>query len=127
MIILNESAKLSFSQVYTFVRMMYKPYEQWDAYKRGVIDKDGKILKPDSLEWMELLVRNIRELILKHAIVKGTRGQSVLDKNIYKYIEFLKESINEYEYISERPLTENEVLRISISTEFELIMNKMLP
>ena len=30
--------------VYQFIRRLATPFEKWDAYKEGVIDKDGKIL-----------------------------------------------------------------------------------
>ena len=35
--------------VYRILRMLTTPYEDWEAYKTGVIDKDGKIIvKPSS-------------------------------------------------------------------------------
>ena len=30
--------------VYQFLRRLATPFEKWDAYKTGVIDKEGKIL-----------------------------------------------------------------------------------
>lgn len=30
--------------VYSFIRRLVTPFEKWDAYKQGVIDKDGNIL-----------------------------------------------------------------------------------
>jgi len=31
--------------VYQFLRRLTTPFVEWDAYKYGVIDKDGNILK----------------------------------------------------------------------------------
>jgi len=31
--------------VYQFIKRLATPFEQWDAYKLGIIDKDGNILK----------------------------------------------------------------------------------
>lgn len=30
--------------IYQFLRRLVTPFEKWDAYKKGVIDKDGKVI-----------------------------------------------------------------------------------
>ena len=38
-------AALDLYAIYTFIKRLATPFEEWDAYKEGVIDKDGNILK----------------------------------------------------------------------------------
>jgi hypothetical protein len=61
--------------VYRFIRKLTTPFEKWEAYKQGVIDKNGKIIKPKnqrktsaertSLTMFDRLVLNLKKLIMK--------------------------------------------------------------
>jgi hypothetical protein len=60
--------------VYQFLRRLVTPFEKWDAYKQGVIDKEGKVLikKDDrtseqekSWGYYERLVANLKKLLGK--------------------------------------------------------------
>lgn len=60
--------------VYQFIRRLATPFESWDAYKQGVIDKDGKILvkKNDRTQeqrksWgtFDVMVANLKKLLAK--------------------------------------------------------------
>ena len=121
--ILNEETNLSFAQVYKMLDLLYKPFEEWDAYNKEIIDKEGNILKSGQLNWIELFVRNLKKLLLKHVIYKGVKGQNVLDKKLYKYTKFLKESYNLYE-LNNKELNENEIMKISVSKQFEHLFKK---
>ena len=45
--------------IYMFLKRLVTPFEQWDAYKTGLIDKDGKVLCNDDCEslgmWASIL------------------------------------------------------------------------
>ena len=30
--------------IYQFIKRLVTPFDKWDAYKAGVIDKDGKVI-----------------------------------------------------------------------------------
>lgn len=34
--------------VYQFLKRLSTPFEQWDAFKQGIIDRNGKVLKPSN-------------------------------------------------------------------------------
>ena len=61
--------------VYQFLRRLTTPFEEWDAYKLGVIDKDGNILKKkdqrktqeekDSLRVFDLMILKLKKLLAK--------------------------------------------------------------
>ena len=34
--------------VYQFIKRLATPFEKWDAYNLGIIDRQGKVLKPAS-------------------------------------------------------------------------------
>jgi len=61
--------------VYKFIRKLTTPFEKWEAYKQGVIDQNGKIIKPkkqrktaaerNSLPIFDRLVLNLKKLIMK--------------------------------------------------------------
>lgn len=61
-------------QVYRFVRWMSTPFEKWPAYERGIIDKDGNVIKPkkerdsddkSSFTLYHRLIRNLKRLLNK--------------------------------------------------------------
>lgn len=61
--------------VYQFIRRLTTPFIEWDAYKYGVIDKDGNILKnksqrktqeeKDSLKTYDVMILNLKRLLEK--------------------------------------------------------------
>ncbi len=61
--------------VYQFLRRLTTPFEEWDAYKAGIIDKDGNILKKkndrktqtekDSFGTFDLMVLKLKKLLGK--------------------------------------------------------------
>lgn len=59
---------------YQFIKRLVKPIEKWEAFKTGVLDKDGNILVPedkrnekqkDSFKYFDLLVLNIKKTLSK--------------------------------------------------------------
>jgi hypothetical protein len=61
--------------VYKFIRQLTKSFVNWDAYKEGIIDKDGKILikrkdlktqkEKSAFGVLELMILNIKNLLAK--------------------------------------------------------------
>lgn len=60
--------------VYQFIRRLATPFESWDAYKQGVIDKNGKVLvkkndrSPEQKKsWgtFDVMVANLKKLLAK--------------------------------------------------------------
>ena len=61
--------------VYQFVRRLATPFEKWEAYKEGIIDKDGKVLikrkqftsKAQSKAWgvFDIMIANLKKLLAK--------------------------------------------------------------
>ncbi|NDG31935.1 hypothetical protein EB118_17905 [bacterium] len=61
--------------VYRILRKLTTPYDQWDAYKQGVIDVDGNIIKKpedrttldqkDSLTTLDVLILNLKKILSK--------------------------------------------------------------
>lgn len=61
--------------VYQFIKRLSTPFEQWEAFKLGIIDRSGKVLKPSStLEtakekaawgYFDRLVANLKKLLAK--------------------------------------------------------------
>lgn len=60
---------------YQFLRRLATPFEQWDAFRMGIIDKDGNVLrkastlkKPEELNawgYFDRLVANLKKLLGK--------------------------------------------------------------
>lgn len=60
---------------YQFLRRLSTPFEEWDAYKLGIIDKDGNVLrraatftKPEEIAswgYFDRMVANLKKLIAK--------------------------------------------------------------
>lgn len=59
---------------YQFIKRLVQPFERWDAYKYGVIDKDGNVLIPreqlkgaakDSWGYFDILCANLKKLLAK--------------------------------------------------------------
>lgn len=60
--------------IYSFLKRLVTPFENWDAYKVGLIDKDGKIIVPknertreqvNSWGYFDRLVANLKKLLAK--------------------------------------------------------------
>lgn len=60
--------------IYSFLKRLVTPFERWDAYKVGMIDKDGKVIVPkeqrtpeQSKSWgyFDRLVANLKKLLAK--------------------------------------------------------------
>jgi hypothetical protein len=61
--------------VYQFIRRLATPFEEWEAYKQGVIDKDGNILKSkkerntraerESFGIFDLMILKLKRLLAK--------------------------------------------------------------
>ena len=93
--------------VYQFAKRLVLPFDQWDAFKRGVIDKNGDILVPadkrtqyqkDSFQVFDVMVRNIKQTL---AYLPG--GQSALAR-WGSLFYLLKEEITTPEQINEEDL-----------------------
>lgn len=99
--------------VYQFIRRLIKPFEKWEAFKTGVIDKDGNIITPydkrtdnqkESFKYFDLLVLNLKKLLAK--IPGGqtkfaTYAAAVwlireMKENNVDSLETLSESLTEY-------------------------------
>lgn len=61
--------------VYSFIRRLITPFDKWDAYKEGIIDAEGNILKQrknltkvserQSFQLFDLLILNIKKSLSK--------------------------------------------------------------
>lgn len=61
--------------VYQFIKRLATPFEKWDAYKLGIIDKDGKVLikrkdfvnSQQSAAWgiFDIMIANLKKLLAK--------------------------------------------------------------
>lgn len=69
------SAVVDVFLTYQFVKRLVMPYEQWPAYKEGIIDKDGKVLikrkdfktgkQRNAFRLFDLLTLNLKKLLGK--------------------------------------------------------------
>ena len=69
------SAVVDVFLTYQFIKRLVMPYEQWPAYKEGIIDKDGKILikrkdfktgtQRNAFRLFDLLTLNLKKLLGK--------------------------------------------------------------
>lgn len=65
---------LDLFMIYQFLRRLVQPFKKWDAYKLGVIDKDGKVIldkkerdkkQKDSWGYYDRLLANLKKLLAK--------------------------------------------------------------
>ena len=65
---------IDLAAIYMFLKRLVTPFDQWDAYKTGLIDKDGKVIvsKADrtpeqdkSFGYFDRLVANLKKLLGK--------------------------------------------------------------
>lgn len=110
--------------IYMFLKRLVTPFEQWDAYKTGLIDKDGKVIvdKADrtpeqnkSFGYFDRLVANLKKLLGK---VPGGKSRIasfaaalllLREKNIDPDdIEYLEECLQHYMKEAEMLVEEGE-------------------
>jgi len=70
---MNQAIDLAIT--YKFLKNLVTPYDKWPAYKLGIIDKDGNIIKPrnerlkqeekDALGYFDVVTLNLRKLLGK--------------------------------------------------------------
>jgi len=70
---MNQAIDLAIT--YKFLKNLVTPFEKWPAYKLGLIDKDGNIIKPrnqrlkqeekDALGYFDIVTLNLRKLLGK--------------------------------------------------------------
>lgn len=70
---MNSTIDLALS--YKFLKNLVTPFEKWPAYKLGIIDKEGNIIKPrrerltqqekDALGYFDVITLNLRKLLGK--------------------------------------------------------------
>lgn len=78
----TEGVVIDIFLLYQFIRRLATPFEKWDAFKLGIIDKNGKVLKKKSSlktreeknAWgfFDILVANLKKLLSK---VPGGRSR----------------------------------------------------
>ena len=110
--------------IYMFLKRLVTPFDQWDAYKTGLIDKDGKVIvdKADrtpeqnkSFGYFDRLVANLKKLLGK---VPGGKSRIasfaaalllLREKNIDPDdIEYLEECLQHYMKEAEMLVEEGE-------------------
>lgn len=101
---------------YQFIKRLATPFEKWDAYKYGIIDKDGKLLRKSSTlktqeeknswRYFDRLVANLKKLLGK---VPGGKSR------IASYAAALL------------LLREEEYLKTLDDDELSFVVEKMLP
>jgi hypothetical protein len=74
--------------IYKFAILIKKPYNEWDAFDEGIIDKDGEIIKEPSTTSekksfgkMEKFILKIKKILLKY--IKSPKLLTIL---VYAYI-----------------------------------------
>lgn len=108
---------------YQFLKKLTTPFDQWEAYKLGIIDENGKVLKKraslgmadERAAWgyFDILVANLKKLIMKLPGGKtriATFAAALLllkeEKGSIKSKELLEEKFNEYLAITEAKMNE---------------------
>jgi hypothetical protein len=99
---MNQTIDLAIT--YKFLKNLVTPFEKWPAYKLGLIDKEGNIIKPkrerlkqeerDALGYFDVVTLNLRKLLGK---LPG--GQSAIATYAAAYLlmkEYPKKDIKEF-------------------------------
>lgn len=73
--VLNEGLVIDTFLLYQFIKRLVLPFEEWDAYKHGIIDENGKVLRKrsslktkeekSSFQLWDVLVLNLKKIIGK--------------------------------------------------------------
>lgn len=95
---------------YKFLKYLVTPFNKWPAYKLGLIDKDGNILKPrrlrlkqeekDALGYFDIITLNLRKLLGKLPGGKSTIATYAAAYLLLK--EYPKKNIKEFVEPTER-------------------------
>ena len=98
--LLTEGA-VDFIVLYSFLKRLTTPFEQWDAYKLGIIDIDGKVLRKRATlttpeEKRAFLLFDILILNIKKLIHKIPGGKSKLATFIAGLFLIKEQKNNEY-------------------------------
>lgn len=108
---------------YQFLKKLTTPFDQWEAYKLGIIDEKGKVLRKrntlgtleDRAAWgyFDIMIANLKKLIMKLPGGKtriATFAAALLllreEKGSIKNKELLEEKFNEYLALTEAKMTE---------------------
>lgn len=95
--------------VYEFIKRLVKPFDTWDAYKLGIIDKDGNVLKKkgtletpeENRAWgrFDILVANLKKLLAK--IPGGSSKLATIAAATYLLLkeEQINEEIDEQDFM----------------------------
>lgn len=88
---LTKNPMMDMFLTYQFLKRIVVPFEKWDAYKLGIIDKNGKVLKKKSTlktaqekaawGYFDILTTNLKKLLAK---VPG--GNSILGSSVASYL-----------------------------------------
>ncbi len=108
---------------YQFLKRLTTPFDQWEAYRLGIIDADGKVLKKrkdlgtaeDRAAWgyFDILTANLKKLIMqlpggKYRIATFAAALLLLreQKTGINNKQLLEQKFNEYLTITEERLSE---------------------
>jgi hypothetical protein len=108
---------------YQFLKKLTTPFDQWEAYKLGIIDENGKVLRKrrtlgtleDRAAWgyFDIMVANLKKLIMKLPGGKtriATFAAALLllreEKGSIKSKQLLEEKFNEYLALTEAKMNE---------------------
>jgi hypothetical protein len=92
---------------FKFLRLLTKPWKEWDAYKMGIIDENGKVIKKNKTSEEKKVFSKFHVLIknLKRLMEKVPGGKSKIGSYAIA-LKLLKEHANEYD-ISENLIEDN--------------------
>ena len=96
--------------VYKFATLLKAPYTEWEAYKLGLIDENGVVIKKattkkekDGFSYLERFVLKIKKVLLKYI-----RSEKLLTILVYGFL-LKSESVNSIAIVElKEKLTENE-------------------
>ncbi len=127
---LNESA-VDLYFVYKFAKQISLDWKKWDAYKTGVIDKKGNVIKKhretidekESYNFFHRLVRKLKQLMEKVPGMKSTLGKAAAAYFLFKE-EMVKHGTNA-EALDEVFLEYcNDTLSLTESMQMEQLMHQ---
>jgi hypothetical protein len=74
--------------IFNFGVLMTKTYEKWDAYKEGIIDEDGEIIKePETAKEKKAFGKMERFILkIKKTMLKYIKSEKLLSVLVYAYI-----------------------------------------
>jgi len=98
--------------IYQFLRRLVKPFNKWDAYKTGVIDRNGKVIvdkqnrttkQKNSWGYYDRLIANLKKLLGKIPGGKSRIASFAAALLLLKEqnvdpddVEYLEEKLNQY-------------------------------